>query len=133
MSLNVSYDNGTMMTYSLNATCAYEGWRVAINGSKGRLEAFLPETGPEVNPVYDAIKFYDLQGNVTEYRVTKAKGGHGGGDVRLRKMLFLENVPDPMGHAAGTMAGAESIMIGAAANVSIKEGRIVDIWELLGE
>ncbi|MBE6883081.1 MAG: Gfo/Idh/MocA family oxidoreductase [Ruminococcaceae bacterium] len=131
MCVNVAYDGGTIMSYSLNATCAYEGWRVAINGSKGRLEAYLPETGPDVNPAFDTIRFFDLNNNVTEYRVTKAKGGHGGGDERLRKMLFLENVPDPMGHSAGTQAGAESIMIGASANVSIKEGRIVDIWELL--
>jgi len=132
MSVNVQYDGGAMMSYSLNSTCPYEGWRIAINGSKGRLEAYLPETGPDFNPDYDTIRIFDLDNNVTEYRVTKSRGGHGGGDERLRKMLFLDDVPDPLGHAAGTQAGAESIMIGASANVSIREGRIVDIWELLG-
>ena len=132
MSVNVSYDGGAMMSYSLNSTCPYEGWRIAINGSKGRLEAYMPETGPDYNPDFDTIRVFDLDNNVTEYRVTKSKGGHGGGDERLRRMLFLDNQPDPLGHAAGTKAGAESIMIGAAANVYIREGRTVDIWELLG-
>lgn len=132
MSVNVSYDGGAMMSYSLNSTCPYEGWRIAINGSKGRLEAYMPETGPDYNPDFDTIRVFDLDNNVTEYRVTKSRGGHGGGDERLRRMLFLDNQPDPLGHAAGTKAGAESIMIGAAANVSIREGRTVDIWELLG-
>ena len=31
----------------INATCMYEGWRISMNGSRGRLEAFLPETGPD--------------------------------------------------------------------------------------
>ena len=96
MSVTVSYKTGQMLSYSLNATAAYEGWRVAINGSKGRLEAFLPETGfqsKEKN--YDEIKIFDLNNNVTIYRVTKVHGGHGGGDERLHRMLFLEGIPDP--------------------------------------
>ncbi len=133
MAVNVSYDGGAMMSYSLNSTCPYEGWRISINGSKGRLEAYMPETGPDFDPSCDVIRIFDLENNVAEYHVTKSRGGHGGGDERLRRMLFLKDVPDPLGHAAGTKAGAESIMVGAAANVSIKEGRIVDIWELLGE
>ncbi len=133
MSVNVGYDGGAMLTYSLNSTCPYEGWRIAINGSKGRLEAYMPETGPDFNPDFDVIRVFDLDNNVTEYRITKSKGGHGGGDERLLRMLFLEDIPDPLGHAAGTKAGTESVMIGASANVSIREGRIVDIRELLGK
>ena len=105
---------------------------MSINGSKGRLEAFLPETGIQSKTLSDTIKVFDLNNNVTEYNVTRVTGGHGGGDVRLRNMLFRDNVPDPMGHSAGSLAGANSIMVGAAANVSIKEGRVVDIAELLG-
>ena len=132
MSVNVQYTGGAVLSYSLNATAAYEGWRMSINGSKGRLEAFLPETGIQSKTLSDTIKVFDLNNNVTEYNVTRVTGGHGGGDVRLRNMLFRDNVPDPMGHSAGSLAGANSIMVGAAANVSIKEGRVVDIAELLG-
>ena len=68
---------------------------------------------------------------MTDYAVTKATGGHGGGDQRLRKMIFVGGVPDPLGHAAGSTDGAYSILVGAAANLSIKEGRIVSIEDLL--
>ena len=46
-------------------------------------------------------------------------------------MIFRDNVPDPMGHKAGTMDGAYSIIVGVAANKSIKEGKIIDIDDLL--
>jgi hypothetical protein len=35
------------MAYSLNATTPYEGWHLAINGSRGRLEMSNYETGPQ--------------------------------------------------------------------------------------
>jgi predicted dehydrogenase len=130
MAVTVQYDKGTVLTYSLNATTPYEGWHAVINGSKGRLEIHNYEAGCEVKS-QNHILFYDLNNNVTDYAITKSKGGHGGGDVRLRKMLFLDNVPDPMGHSAGTTDGAYSILIGVAANKSIKTGTVVDIEELL--
>ena len=39
MSVNVRYHSGVMMTYSLNCFMPYEGYRVAFNGTQGRLEA----------------------------------------------------------------------------------------------
>jgi len=133
MSVIVQYTGGAVMSYSLNATAAYEGWKISINGSKGRLEAFLPETGVQSLGNSNSIKIFDLSNMITEYKVSKANGGHGGGDVRLRDMLFHEGVPDPLGHSAGTLAGANSILVGIAANLSIKENRIVDIAELIGD
>ena len=130
MAVNVQYDKGAVLSYSLNATTPYEGWHAVINGSKGRLEIHNYEAGCEVKS-QNHILFYDLNNNVTDYAITKSKGGHGGGDIRLRKMLFLDNIPDPLGHAAGTTDGAYSILIGVAANKSIKTGTVVDIEELL--
>jgi len=133
MSLNVRYGSGAVLSYSLNATCAYEGWRASVNGSKGRLEAFMPETGCEANPNEDAVRFYDLRNDAAVYRVTKAGGDHGGGDSRLRKALFIGGGQDPLRHGAGSRDGASSILIGAAANISIREGKTVDLPELLGD
>ncbi len=131
MAVNVLYNTGAMLTYSLNATCPYEGWRITINGSNGRLEAYMPETGPDALAAFDTIRVFDLENNVTEHRVTRARGGHGGGDARLLRMLFLANQPDPLGHSAGTRDGANSIMVGAAANISIREKRVVNLAQLL--
>ena len=131
MAVTVEYDKGAVLSYSLNATTPYEGWICVINGSKGRLEAVNYETGVLSKTPQNHIRVFDLRDNVTDYAVTKATGGHGGGDQRLRKMIFVGGVPDPLGHAAGSTDGAYSILVGAAANLSIKEGRIVSIEDLL--
>lgn len=131
MSVIVLYVGGQMMSYSLNATTPYEGWRVSINGSLGRLEAFSPETGFQANErLSNEIKVFTLDNNVTEYYVTKTIGGHGGGDSRLHEMLFRGIGDKSLGYEAGTKAGANSILIGIAANISIRDGRLVKIDEL---
>ena len=131
MAVNVEYDGGAVMSYCLNATTPYEGWKIVINGSKGRLEATEYETGFQARRPDDVVKIFDLNDNVTEYHVTRGGGDHGGGDQRIREMIFRENIPDPLGHKAGTMDGAYSILVGVAANKSIKEGKIISIDDLL--
>ncbi|MDD2486236.1 MAG: hypothetical protein PHD91_08540, partial [bacterium] len=74
---------------------------------------------------------YDRDGRKVEYTVPKASGGHGGGDEKLRRMIFEGGLPDPLGHQAGSFAGAVSILIGIAANKSIKEGRNIRINDLV--
>jgi len=92
----------------------------------------MPETGFQaIEAPFNTIKLFDLDNNVTEYKISKDSGGHGGGDERLLETLFRGGVPDPLGHAAGVKAGTDSIMIGVAANTSIREQRLVDIDDLL--
>ncbi len=133
MSVNVKYQNDVMLAYSLNAHCPYEGWRISINGSRGRLEAFKPETALLSQQNSYRIWTYDLNGQITTHDIPRAKGGHGGGDERLLKMLFGGGLPDPLGHKASSIDGALSVLTGAAANVSITQGRQVDIDELIGD
>jgi len=129
--LTVQYDQGAIMTYALNATTPYEGWHLSINGSEGRLELSDYETGHQAKTLGNHIKVFDLKDNLTDYFVSRATGSHGGGDERLRRMLFLENVSDPLGHQASSLDGAYSVLIGAAANQSIAEKRMIDIEKLL--
>ena len=129
MSVNVRYNKGTILNYSLIAHAAYEGWRISINGSKGRLEAEYPETGLPAKSDTFQLRFYDLEGRVHTTEMPKGSGGHGGGDNRLLDSIFIGNQADPLGHQAGTRDGAYSILIGASANVSIRENRPVDIKE----
>lgn len=161
MSLIVQYDRGVQMTYSLTAATAFEGWRVAFNGSKGRLEAFEPEcfvTQPDqtqlqmrsqssvrkrvnweqataqTSDVVNAhtVRFYPLFGGVQTFDVPIEEGMHGGGDQRLRDDLFLAvGEEDALKHLAGSREGAMSCLIGIAANVSMAEKRFVGIEELL--
>jgi len=131
MSVNVKYSKGAFLSYSLIAYSPYEGWRAAINGTNGRMEVEEFHSGHRVNEPIQKIKVYNRKGEVVTYDIKKALGGHGGGDERLRRMLFVGDVDDPLGHLAGSWAGAMSILIGIAANISIVEKRPITIKDLL--
>lgn len=133
MSVGIQYDGGALLTYSLNAHCAYEGWKMSINGSNGRLEAEITETGILSHGLTNKIRYFDLKDGVTTFEVPIIRDGHGGGDAKLRRMLFAGDVPDPLGHQATSVDGAYSVLIGAAANVSIRDKQIVNIRKLLGD
>ena len=131
MSVNVKYSKGALLSYSLIAHCPYEGWKASINGTKGRLEAAEYHTGHRGEEPCNYIDVYDRRGGKINHAVPKSKGGHGGGDKLLRAMIFRDDIPDPLGHQADSIAGAASILIGAAGNVSIEEGRNVRINDLV--
>ena len=70
---------------------------------------------------------FDLQNRITEYVLPRHVTGHGGGDIRLLRNIFVGDQPDPLGHAAGSFDGANSILVGALANKSIATGKIINI------
>ena len=129
VSLNVKYAKGAVMSYSLTAHSPYECMKIVFNGVKGRLEcdnAFGVET----------IKFYDRDGQCVNFdrrKVRRRPGGHGGADPALRDRLFRGYTEDPLGQMADTRAGAMSIGIGIAANISMREDRAVYLKEFLGD
>ena len=131
MSVNVKYNKGALLSYSLIAHSPYEGYKASISGTKGRLEIAEYHSGlRHAEPAY-YFELYDRQGRKVEYTVPKATGGHGGGDIKLLDTLFKEGIPDPLGHQAGSFAGAVSILTGIAANKSIKESRNIRINDLV--
>ena len=131
MSVNVRYSNGAMLSYSLITHCPFEGWKVSINGTKGRLEAAEYHTGPYAGgPTYD-FDLFDRSGKKINYAVPKATGDHGGGDDRLREMVFRGAIIDPLGRQAGSVDGAASVLMGIAANKSIAEHKNVVVSDLL--
>ncbi len=127
MSVTVKYSGGTILTYSLIAYSPYEGWRMEINGTRGRLEAFC-DYGDIKG---EHLKLFKNNGEVVTYKIKKPEGTHGGGDIRLRRMLFKGDLEDPLGQFADSVAGAKSMMVGVGANKSIREGKRVKISELL--
>lgn len=133
MSVNVKYSNGAMMSYSLNAHSPYEGWRIAINGTEGRLETENIYSGHGSESPNNQVTIYNRKGEVITYDIPKSRGGHGGGDERLRRQIFVGDVADPLGRQAGSWAGVMSAIIGIAANESIKEKRLISIKDLLKE
>ncbi len=150
MSAQVKYKNNVILNYSLTTYSPYEGWRVAFNGTEGRIEAWLDipyyddlsvdqaelhakemdQAGED--PVhYKPIIVHKLWNDYEKIDVAMERGGHGGGDKRLHEKIFTDpDMPDPYGRAAGLRDGAMSVLIGVAARNSIESGEKVRIAEL---
>lgn len=134
VSVNVKYSGGTVMSYSLTAHSPYEGYRLVLNGVNGRLIAeHLNGIGYYAGKDIFNLTLYNRRGEKIEYHIPENlnKGDHNGGDIRLLDMLLCGYEEDPLGQVADSRAGAMSIMIGIAANVSMKESRQVQIDELI--
>lgn len=130
MSVNVKYENEAILTYSLVTYSPEEGWRATLSGTDGRMEISCIYSGPQAEKESYIIRIVKPSGEVTTEVVPIQGGGHGGGDEKLRAMLFQGGLEDPLGQQAGSMAGAMSLLIGAAANRSIAENRSFSIAEL---
>ncbi len=136
LSLIVEYEGGITMSYSETTAGMYEGYKLNINGSKGRIEAQLFQDGglDEDEKDYTFIRYIDNDGKITKYPLPKARpGSHDGADGTMLDVLLLGAEPEIPSQVADSTDGAYSVLIGAAGNVSIKEGRIVDIDELIGK
>ncbi|MFD0712635.1 Gfo/Idh/MocA family oxidoreductase [Paenibacillus sp. GCM10027626] len=131
MSVQVRYDSGAILTYSLVTYSPDEGWKAAITGTDGRMEVACRYSGPERDEESYTIKIVKPSGEILTEIVPIASGGHGGGDEKLRAMLFKGGIADPLGQQAGSKAGAMSLLIGAAANRSIAENKVIQIAELM--
>jgi predicted dehydrogenase len=133
MSVQVKYRRGALLSYTLTAYAPYEGYRIVINGSEGRLEAedLHGGIGAFAEQTIYRLRLYNRRNEEITIKVPDASGGHGGGDERLLAMTFRGGVPDPLKHAAGSGDGARSILVGVAANLSIREHRVVRIDDLL--
>lgn len=138
MGVLVKYKNGAIMTYSLNAYMPYEGYRIAFNGSKGRVEMTSLELpyingGGTVDGCVEkqTIRVFPLFGEAYDIEVEAVDGGHGGGDPILLNDLFGTPEEDEFNRAANHIDGAMSILTGLAANKSIATGMPVDIDSLI--
>lgn len=151
MSAQIVYANGVTVNYSLTTYSPYEGWQIAFNGMKGRIETwedipYLQKTADdqanrhavEMSNADDAIpgEFREImvmdnfQKNYEIFTTPKIKGGHGGGDIRMQRRIFVDKTDNPHHVMAGTREGAMSILIGIAARKSIQLKRPVKITEL---
>lgn len=150
MNVNIKYVNNVYVNYMLTTYSPWEGWRVAFNGTEGRLEAFLDIPylnsenlsqealhAQEMNQeegdggIQKPIIMHKLWNKQETVNVEYSRGGHGGGDVRLHDQIFKNpEKEDVHKHMAGTRDGAMSILIGVAARNSIESGLPVRIGNL---
>jgi hypothetical protein len=143
MNVQVRYDTGATLSYSLNAFNAWEGYIVAFNGTRGRLEHSLVESvyvnGTETvqgGVVENGVKIrvVPLRGEGYDVEPWSAAGDHGGGDRLMLEDIFLPAPnPDKYLRAADERAGACSILVGIAANRSMETGAKVVVSDLIGK
>jgi predicted dehydrogenase len=140
MAVMVRYKNNAIMTYSLNAYMPWEGFRVAFNGNKGRIQATVVErtyinAGGDVTEEgavrKKSITVFPMFGAPYNVPIEESEGGHGGADPIMLNDLFGIPAEDPFKRAASHIDGAMSILTGIAANKSIRTGMPVDIDDLV--
>ncbi|NNE77264.1 MAG: Gfo/Idh/MocA family oxidoreductase [Pricia sp.] len=150
MSAQVKYADNTVLNYSLTTYSPYEGWRVALNGTEGRIEAWqdipyfknesideaekhakeMDQSG-EDEMSYEPIIVHKLWKEHETVQVGLEKSGHGGGDKRLHDKIFKNpETQDPFGRTAGVRDGAMAILIGIGARRSIESGKAIQIGDL---
>jgi predicted dehydrogenase len=132
MAATIKYANGVQVAYSLTAYSPYEGYRIAFNGTKGRLEAWIKEDKAVLDREdgYDELTLYTNFGGTEKFRIPQS-AGHGGGDVRLKDRIFrYPNSEDKYKQAASSRDGAMAILTGVAARKSIDTGSIIRIADL---
>ncbi len=143
MTVTARYANGALLSYCLVAYAPWEGLRVAVTGTRGRVEMDVTESVTHLKSdsasaaaskgafKQTRIRAFPMFGEPYEVDVPKVEGGHGGADPLMLAQLFsTEPGPDPLRQAASFVDGAASILVGIAANMSISTGELVDVAEL---
>ncbi|MBC2595194.1 Gfo/Idh/MocA family oxidoreductase [Ruficoccus amylovorans] len=141
MNVLVRYVNGAQMSYALTAFSPWEGFRIAFNGTKGRIELEEVEksyvnTGKGAEGEGESqtrkILVRPLWEKPYEVDPGECQGSHGGGDVvMLRDIFGQDKEEDPFSRAAFHIDGAKSILTGIAANQSFETGLPVRVGELI--
>ncbi|WP_277208067.1 Gfo/Idh/MocA family protein [Isoptericola croceus] len=154
LGLVVEYARGPMLTYSLTASAPWEGYRVVVNGSRGRAELEVVERGSVefgedgraildpsftdafaddgVRPVGERLLVQRHWERAQEREIVAlGAGGHGGGDALLLSDVFVgRDDADPLGRAAGFLDGLRASAVGYAGNASLETGDPVRLTDL---
>ena len=152
MAVQIRYANDVQVSYSLTTYSPYEGFRVAFNGMKGRMETWegvpaldavqqdqaqlhakemdhTSHTEAEVayHEIVTQLNFRDFEREMVPY----VRSGHWGGDQIMFDRIFrgIDKRPD-LDLTADVRDGAMSVLIGIAARKSIDEGRAIRIADL---
>lgn len=138
MNVIVGYESGTTLSYSLNAFNAWEGYLIAFNGTKGRLEHSAVEnaliagaSSAQGNEVV-TTRIIPMRGAPRIIEPRMGSGDHGGGDaVMLRDIFDPDPTRDPLIRSADERGGAASCLIGIAADRCFETGQPVRIDSLV--
>lgn len=142
LNVMVRYQNGVLLSYCLVAYSPWEGLRVAVTGTKGRIEMDISEN---INHLQGdgaakaskgafkqaSMRVYPMFGEQYAVDVPVGEGGHGGADPVMLEQIFSPNPPDdPFHRAASHIDGAASILVGISGNISMEIGQLVNVSDL---
>jgi hypothetical protein len=130
MAATIRYANKVQVSYSLTTYSPYEGYRIAFNGTKGRLEAWIKERQPWTEESFDELTLTTNFGKREIIQISNQEAGHGGGDTRMKDKIFVPSTQDPFRQSAGVRDGVLSCLVGIAARKSIYSGQPVAIADL---
>ncbi|MEZ6191829.1 MAG: Gfo/Idh/MocA family oxidoreductase [Phycisphaerales bacterium] len=146
MGVLARYRKGAVLNYSLLAYCPWEGERAIINGTEGQVELFSRGKGHIIRGQSDEeldkeqyvgesyVRLQRMFEPPRDIPVPEVKGGHGGADAGVLKQIFTPKdlyPSDPINRGASYWDGAAALLVGAAANLSMKSGKPVKIDDLL--
>lgn len=156
LSLTVGYRKGASMSYSLTAYSPWEGYRVSINGTGGRIDLDVIErswvpapestnemvavdpsalparagSGNNLRPEGERVILQQLWHPAVEVAIPAGAGGHGGGDGAMLDDVFFGSSADPLNRASGYIDGVRSVVVGVAGNRSLELRQAVDTADL---
>jgi len=135
----IAFRSGVSATYSCNFSAPYEGYRLAINGTAGRIEAVRrmhpdPTGQTSTEETRDEIRILPLFATPKTVEIRRPEGGHGGSDPIIQRDLFVgvSETSQRLGLPADSYAGALAVGVGEGVWRSIKELRPFSLRELLG-
>jgi len=141
MQVQVGYESGAFMNYTLCAYAPWEGFEVIFYGTEGELThkhvGVHGIFGGERHHAEDSATTTLLHRHGEEpqpIEVWFGDGDHGGGDpVMLDYLLNPEAAADPYARRSNHIDGSWSILSSLAANRSMETGKTVRIADLLAE
>jgi predicted dehydrogenase len=133
----IRYRGGSSVSFSMNASSPWEGYRLAINGTEGRIEttAYVDPNRCPFPTERQTITYIPLFGQreVHEVGGSASDGGHGDSDIRLKQEIFIGAQPENAGLdlRADAVAGGYAVAVGEAIWRSVASGRPIKIDELI--
>jgi predicted dehydrogenase len=133
----VRYRGGASLSYSLIFSGGWEGYRLVINGTHGRLESCSIDhrDGTGETPESAKIVYYPMFGQRQRHDVVAGEGSHGGADPSIRKDLLFgpSEESQRLRLPADGREGALAVAIGEAVWRSAADNRPYQIADLLGD
>ncbi|GAB3738508.1 Gfo/Idh/MocA family protein [Microlunatus parietis] len=131
----IGYRGGATLAYTIDFSSPWEGYRLGITGSHGRIELdYGHDRDGSPRPGTDQVIVDPLFGERRRLEAAAAQGGHDGADAIMRRDLFVGPTEESrrLGLAATTEQAAYAVAAGEAIWRSARSGSVINIADLLG-